>query len=325
MKSIIVERFGDTEVMKLEEVQDPRAGKGQIRVAIKAAGVNYADIMQRMGTYPEGPQPPYPAGFEYAGEIDQIGEGVEGWRVGDRVMGLCKMGGYSEYTVVPASQALRIPEHLGFNEAAAIPCQYFTAYHVLITLGQLQSGQTVLIQAAAGGLGTILVQIAHHLGARVIGTASTDEKCELIRDLGCDHPINYKEKKFRDEVEKITEGKGCELIVETVGGRVFDLSLRCLRPLGRLIVVGVASNDPRPVYGSYLLPHNLTVSGFHLNGYLGNAQAMKDAIQCLDVWLEKGALKFLVNHTFPLEEAAEAHRQISDRKTSGKVVLTVGE
>ncbi len=325
MKSIIVDRFGDPEVMNLQEVPPPVPRKGQIRVAIKAAGINYADIMQRMGTYPEGPQPPYPAGFEYAGVIDQIGEEVEGWTVGDRVMGLCKMGGYSEYTVVSANQALRIPHKLDFPEAAAIPCQYFTAYHVLITLGQLQAGQTVLIQAAAGGLGTVLVQIAHHLGAKVIGTASTDEKCEMVRNLGCDFPINYKEEKFRDEVDRITEGKGCELIVETVGGRVFDLSLRCLRAHGRLVVVGVASNDPRPVYGSFLLPHNLTVSGFHLNGFLGNTQAMKDAIQCLDVWLEKGVLKFLVNHTFPLEQAAEAHRQISDRKTSGKVVLVVGD
>lgn len=323
MKSIIVDRFGDTDVMSLEEVPTPEPGKKEIRVAVHAAGINYADIMQRLGTYPDGPQPPYPAGFEYAGTVEALGEEVAGWEIGDRVMGLCRMGGYSEFVVVPASQAMRIPRNLTFEEAAAIPCQYFTAYHVLITLGQLQHGQTVLIQAAAGGLGTVLVQIAHHLGARVIGTAGSDEKCELIRSLGCDHPINYREEKFREEVDRITEGKGCELIVETVGGRVFDLSMRCLRPHGRLIVVGVASGDPRPVFGSYLLPHNLTVSGFHLNGYLGNVQAMKDAIQCLDVWLEKGALKFLVNHVFPIDQAAEAHRQISDRKTSGKVVLKV--
>ena len=325
MKSIIVERFGDTDVMSLQEVPTPTAKDNEVRVAIKAAGINYADIMQRMGSYPDGPEPPFPAGFEYAGVIDQVGEGVTNRKVGDRVMGLCRTGGYSEYTVVPASQPLPIPHDLTFEQAAAIPCQYFTAYHVLITLGQLQSGQTVLLQAAAGGLGTILVQIAHHLGATVIGTASTEEKCELIRGLGCDHPINYKETPFRDEVMRITEGKGCELIVETVGGRIFDLSLRCLRPHGRLIVVGVASNDPRPVYGSFLLPNNLTVSGFHLSGYLGNVQAMKDAIRCLDVWLEKGVLKFIVNHTFPLEEAAEAHRQIADRKTSGKVVLKVAD
>ncbi len=325
MKTIIVDRYGDTDVMNLQEVPTPQAGSNQVRIAIKAAGINYADIMQRLGSYPGGPEPPYAAGFEYAGVIDEIGEGVTDRKIGERVMGLCKLGGYSEYTVVPASQPLPIPEGLGFEEAAAIPCQYFTAYHVLITLGQLQADQTVLIQAAAGGLGSLLVQIAHHLGANVIGTASTSEKCEMIRELGCDHPINYKDVKFREEVDRITEGKGCELIVETVGGRVFDLSMRCLRPHGRLIVVGVASNDPRPVYGSYLLPHNLTISGFHLNGFLGNVQAMKDAIQCLHVWLEKGVLKFLVNHTFPLEEAAEAQRQIADRKTTGKVVLKVGD
>ena len=206
---------------------------------------------------------------------------------------------------------------------AAIPCQYLTAYHALFTLGNLQPGQTVLIQAAAGGLGTITVQVAKFAGATVIGTCSTDEKCQLISNLGCDYPINYKESDFRKEVRKITEGKGCELVIESVGGRVFDLSLRCVKPLGRMIVLGMASKDPRPIYGAYLLPNNLTVSGFHLSGYLGNKEAMENAIRDLYAWVEKGALRFIVNCTFPLEQAAEAHRQISERKTSGKVVLTV--
>jgi len=324
MKSIYVREFGYTGVMEAREAPTPEPGEKEARVAIRAAGVNYADIMQREGLYPNGPQPPYAAGFEFAGMIDAIGSSVEGWRPGDRVMGLCQTGGYSEYVVTRASTLLKIPEALDFNQGAAVPCQYFTAYHALLTLGNLQAGQTVLIQAAAGGLGTVLVQIAKLAGATVIGTCSADEKCELIRELGCDHPINYKEKDFRKEVMAITDDKGCELVVESVGGRVFDLSLRCTRQLGRLIVLGVASKDSRPIYGAYLLPNNLTVSGFHLNAYLAKKEAMANAIRDLYAWVEQGKIRFIVNHTYPLEEAAQAHRDISDRKTSGKVVLTIG-
>lgn len=324
MKSIYVREFGGTDAFEVRELPTPEPSEKEARVAVRAAGVNYADIMQREGLYPNGPQPPYAAGFEFAGTIEALGSGVEGWNPGDRVMGLCQTGGYSEFVVTRVSTLLKIPEGLDFNQGAAIPCQYFTAYHALLTLGNLQAGQTVLIQAAAGGLGTLLVQIAKLVGATVIGTCSSDEKCNLIRDLGCDHPINYKDKDFRKEVMAITHDKGCELVVESVGGRVFDLSLRCTRPLGRLIVLGVASKDPRPIYGAYLLPNNLTVSGFHLNAYLANKEAMANAIRDLYSWVDQGKIRFIVNHTYPLEEAGQAHRDISDRKTSGKVVLTVG-
>jgi len=324
MRSVVVTRFAETtDVMEVQEVPTPQPGEGQVRVAVRAAGVNYADIMQREGIYPGGPQPPYAAGFEIAGEIDAIGPGVAKWKVGDRVMGLCETGGYSDFVVTNAEALLEIPASLGFNEGAAVPCQYLTAYHALFTLANLQRGQTVLVQAAAGGLGTVLVQLAKLTGATAIGTCSTEAKCRLISELGCDYPINYKEKDFRKEVRKITGGAGCELVVESVGGRVFDLSLRCVKPLGRLIVLGMASKDPRPIYGAYLLPNNLTVSGFHLSAYLLNEKAMDRAVRDLHSWLEQGVLRFVVNHTYPLEEAAQAHEEISSRKTSGKVVLTV--
>jgi NADPH2:quinone reductase len=326
MKSIYVKEFSEsTEVMEVRDVPVPDPGQREVRVAVKAAGINYADLMQRYGSYPNGPQPPYAAGFEIAGTVDALGAEAKGWNIGDRVMGLCSTGGYSEYAVTRDAGLMKVPDSLSFEEAAAIPCQYLTAYHVLFTLSGLKAGQTVLIQAAAGGLGTVEVQLAKLAGATVIGTCSTPEKIELIKSLGCDHPINYKESDFRKEVERITEGKGVELVVETVGGRVFDLSLRCLKPHGRLVVVGVASGDSRPVYGAYLLPNNLTVSGFHLNGFLGRREAMAAAAKDLYHWLEEGKLAFQVNHTFPLEKAAQAHEKIAARETSGKVVLVVGD
>jgi NADPH2:quinone reductase len=323
MKSILVQKYGGPEVLSLEEVPEPAPKEGEVLLTVKSAGINYADIMQREGLYPGGPKPPFGSGFEAAGVIEAAGPGVSEWKVGDRVMGFCS-GGYSEKAIAHSKAVFKIPASLTFNQAAAIPCQYLTAYHALLTLGQLASGQTVLIQAAAGGLGTQLVQIAKITGATTIGACGSDEKCSLLRDLGCTQPINYRSTDWEAEVRKITEGKGCDLIVESVGGEVFEKSLRLVKPRGCLIVIGVASRDPRKVDALQLLRNNLTVSGFHLNGYLTDRRAMASAVIDLYKWLESGSLRIIQQHTYPLAQAAQAHRDISDRKTSGKVVLEVG-
>lgn len=323
MKQIRVEQHGEPEVLKVIEVDEPTPSAGEVRVAVRAAGVNYADIMQRQGLYPGGPTPPYIAGFEISGLIDAVGPGVDRWNVGDRVMGLCS-GGYSEKVVVPAKSLFPVPASLSLEQAAAIPCQYLTAYHALVTLGGIREGWNVLIQAAAGGLGTQLVQIAKIKGATVIGTSGSDEKCNLVRELGCDHPVNYNTSDFRETVREVTQGKGCELIIESVGGSVFDKSLECLRPRGRLVVIGIASRQPRPVNTLNLLRDNITVSGFHLNGYLADREAMGNALRDLNQWVESGELKVIQDLRYPLEQAAQAHADIAARKTHGKVILTVG-
>ena len=192
----------------------------------------------------------------------------------------------------------------------------------MLTLGQLQSGQTVLIQAAAGGLGTIMVQIARNLGATAIGTCGSEEKCTLLREIGCPHPINYATTDFQKAVQQITGGRNCDLVIESVGGAVFDKSLRCVKTRGRLIVLGVASGRPRRVSVLDLFPNNLTVSGFHLMGYANDFVAMAGAVRDLHQWLDAGKLTIVVKHVFPLERAAEAQQLIAQRKTSGKVVLT---
>jgi NADPH2:quinone reductase len=324
MESIIVTGFGGPEMLQLQEVPVPEPKANQALIKVKTAGINFADIMQRKGLYPGGPNPPFGAGFEVAGVIEKAGLNAAPWRPGDAVMGFCSSG-YSEYVTADAAALLAKPGPLDFNRAAAVPCQYLTAYHVLLTLGRLVSGQTILIQAAAGGLGTLLVQIARNVGATVIGTCSSDEKCALLRELGCHHPINYAKQKFHDEVQRITDHKGCDLVVESVGGDVFDKSLRCVRPRGRLITLGAASGKPRSIRALYLLMNNVTVSGFHLFGYAGDAEAMANAVRDLHAWLEAGKLTFVVRHVFPLAQAAAAHRLIEDRKSVGKVVLTVAE
>jgi NADPH:quinone reductase len=257
-----------------------------------------------------------------AGVVEKTGAKVSHWRAGDAVMGFCT-NGYSQYVVADAATLLAKPEQLDFKQAAAIPCQYLTAYHALLTLGQLQAGQTVLIQAAAGGLGTLLVQVARNIGATVIGTCSPAEKCALLKELGCNYPVNYTETSFRKEVELVTIRRGCELVIESVGGDVFDKSLRCVAPRGRLVVLGVASGQLRSVDAIFLLANNITVSGFHLLGYASDAPAMANAVRDLHTWLSAGKLTVIVNHTFPLEAAAEAQQFIADRKSSGKVVLEV--
>ena len=323
MKSIIVTKHGGPEVLSLREVPIPEPATGQVLIRVVACGINYADIMQRVGLYPNGPTPPFGAGFEVSGVVERAGEGVTNWKPGDAVAGFCESG-YSEYVVADAKGILAKPEHLDFLQAAAIPCQYLTAYHALCTLGRLEAGQTVLIHAAAGGLGTMMVQIARNLGARIIGTCGTDEKCALLAELGCDHPVNYGSGEFADRVTAIAGKRGCDLIVESVGGDVLQQSLTCLKPRGMLITLGVASGQPPVINAVQLLANNWIVAGFHLMDYVSDGAAMKAALQQLHQWLSLGKLTVIVNHALPLEEAAHAHKLISGRQTTGKVVLTTG-
>ncbi len=323
MKQVVVTRFGGPEVLEVRDVAVPEAGSGEVRIRVVAAGMNYADIMQRDGLYPNGPTPPFGAGFEVAGVIDQVGGGVTGWKTGDGVMAFCQ-NGYSEYVTAPAAMLLPKPAELSFEQASAIPCQYLTAYHALLTLGRLKAGRTVLVQAAAGGLGTMLVQVARNVGATVIGTCGSAEKCDLLRDLGCPFPVNYVTGDLGARVREITGGQGCDLVIESVGGDLFQQSLHCLKSRGTLVTLGVASKNIPTLNPIELLANNWTVAGFHLMGYTSDMEAMGRALADLQGWLAGGKLTVIVRHRFPLEQAAEAQRRISDRKTVGKVVLMTG-
>jgi len=320
VKTVIVTAFGGPEVLEVRDVPAPEPADDEVLIKVHAAGINYADIMQRDGLYPGGPRPPFGAGFEVAGVVERAGSKITLWNAGDEVMAFCS-GGYSDYVVAKEWQVMPKPTALSYAQAAAIPCQYLTAYHALLTLGQLDSGQTVLIQAAAGGLGTQLVQIARNVGARVIGTASTPEKCALIESLGCHHPVNYTQEDFAEVVKSATGGQGCDLIIESVGGEVFDKSLKCLKTRGMLVTLGVAGKQPPTVEAVKLLANNWTVAGFHLMAYTADTVAMASALRDLHAWLMDDKLTVIVGHEFALEKAAEAHQFISDRKSSGKVVL----
>ncbi|WP_435320255.1 quinone oxidoreductase family protein [Haloarchaeobius sp. TZWSO28] len=321
MKAIEVTEYGDTESMQVVEEDVPEPGPGQVRIEVEAAGINFADIMQRRGHYPGGPEAPFRPGFEAAGTIEAVGEGVA-YEGGERVVGLVGVGGYAEYAVTDAESLFPIPEGMSFAEAAGFPVQFLTAHNCLFGWGGLEEGESVLIQAAAGGVGTAAVQLADRAGAEVFGTASTQEKLDLAADLGCDHPINYTEEDFRAVVLDETDGEGVDLALDGVGDEVFAESVRATKDFGRIVPYGAASGVPGTLDTSEMFFRNQSVIGYHLGKAMQQKpQRVLEAVPDLTQGLESGELEVIVGETFALEDAAEAHEYIEARKSSGKVVL----
>jgi NADPH2:quinone reductase len=320
VKAIVVQAHGSEECLRLEECPTPVPGPGDVLVRVRAAGVNYADLVQRRGRYRGGPRPPYVPGLEASGVIEAVGEGVSPERVGERVMMLA-LATYAEFLVISAEETLPVPDGWSFEEAAAFPLVTLTAYHGLHTVAHLRSGETVLIHAAAGGLGTAAVQIAAAAGACVIGTASSEEKLARVRSLGADHTVNYRTTDFLGEVQRITNDRGVDVVLESVGGDVFDRSLRALAPLGRLVVFGASSGEIRKIDPMQLVYDSQAVMGFHLRSVRARRELLQASLQEVNALVAAGKVRPIVGHIVPLAEAAEAHRQIAARATYGKVVL----
>jgi NADPH2:quinone reductase len=320
MDAIEVSAFGDSSVVERVEREVPDPGEGQVRIEVRAAGINFADIMQRRGHYHGGPQPPYVPGMEVAGVVDAVGEGV-GRSVGDEVVAMVNGGGYAEYAVADAMGLIDVPEGVSFEEAAGFPVQYLTAHNCLHEWGGLEAGESVLIHAAAGGVGTAAVQLAREAGAEVFGTASTPEKLSKAEALGCDHPINYTEEDFV-EVCRAETDYGLDLVLDGIGGETTERSLDALKEFGRMVSYGAASGEPGHPPTDELLFGNKTVIGYHL-GRAIERKPMKvmGAVPELTEMLAEGVLEVQVGETFDLADAAEAHEFIEDRKSSGKVVL----
>jgi NADPH:quinone reductase-like Zn-dependent oxidoreductase len=336
MRQVWITKKGAPEVLQVREAPDPSPGPGQVRIRVAAAGVNFADIMARMGLYPDAPPLPCVVGYEVAGHVDAVGPGVRGVAAGDRVLALCRFGGYSDVVVVPEVQVARLPSTLGFEAAAGIPVTYLTAWIMLIHLGNLHAGERVLIHAAAGGVGQAALQLARWRGAEVFGTASASKHARL-RELGVHHCIDYHTQDFEAEVRRVTGGKGVHLVVDAVGGASFRKSYRSLAPMGRLFMFGVSSFAPgeklspiaalrgllampsfRPVP---MMNDNRGVFGVnmgHLWELAGELRAMLVEILAL---AEQGVITPVVDRTFPFAEAAAAHRYLQEHKNFGKVLL----
>ncbi|MCY4365388.1 MAG: NAD(P)H-quinone oxidoreductase [Chloroflexi bacterium] len=320
MKAVRIEEFGDLDVLQWAEVPEPSIRPGQVIIKVDSSGVNYADIMRRQGNYP-GPDLPSTLGLEAAGTITEIGEGVTGLTVGQRVMGMGPQGN-AEYVSVNASYVFPYPETVDPVHAGGMPIVFLTAYHLLKTRGQVQPGDTVLIQAGASGVGTVAIQLAKAFGARVITTASSTEKLDLARSLGADETINYVAQDFEEEVRQMTGGNGVELVLECVGGQVLEKSVRCVASYGKLISYGNASGTAASLAGGDIFAANRTVIGFSMGrspaGRLDHTAAMAEIFPML----ADGRLRLVVDRVLPMADAAQAHQHLSSRGTHGKVILT---
>lgn len=323
MKAIRINETGGPEVLRLEDIETPTPAQGEVLIKVTAAGVNYADLAQRQGAYLTRTRTPMTLGFEVAGTIAAHGPGVSAPPVGTRVIAFVE-GGYAEYAIASASTIIPIPENLDFTHAAAFAVQGLTAYQTLRESGRLQPGESVLVQAAAGGVGTLAVQLARLMGAgTVIGTASNEQKLDLVLRLGADAAINYTQNDWVEQIKQATGGRGVDIVLEVVGGSIAEQCLQCLAPFGRMVVIGAASGQRVQFSGVQLMYKNLSVVGYWLSAWLSRPDRIAVATIELMQYLATGNLQIVVGQTYPLAEAAEAHRAIAERKTTGKVVLLV--
>jgi NADPH2:quinone reductase len=319
MKAVRIHEFGGLDVLRWEDVPVPKPRPNQVLIKVESSGVNYADVIRRQGNYP-GPDLPSTLGLEAAGTIEELGENVSGVTVGQRVMAMGPQCN-AEYVAVNAGFVFPYPETLDPVQAGGMPIVFLTAYHLLKTRGQMQAGDTVLIQAGASGVGTIATQLAKAWGARVITTASTQDKLDLSRSLGADVTINYTTQDFEAEVQRLTDGKGVELVLECVGGPVLEKSLRCVASYGRLISYGNASGTPANLPSSEITSLNRTVIGFSMGrspiGRLDHKSAMSELLPLIS----GGQVRLIVDQVLPMTEVAKAHQHLTNRGTRGKVIL----
>ena len=322
MKAIRVEEFGDPGVLEPVEVERPTPGEGDVLIEVRAIGVNYADTMRRQNQYLVETPLPFVPGSEVAGTVAEVGEGVEDVEEGDRVVVLTGTDGYAEYAVAPGQNLIPIPDGMGFDEAAAVPLQGLTAYHVIKTFGRLEEGESVLVHAAAGGVGSLAVQMAKLMGAgTVIATASTQEKLDLAKNLGADVLIDYTEENWPEQVREATGGAGANVILEMVGGEFIQKNLGCLATFGRMVVYGAASGKRGTLGPMGLMNNNHTVVGFWLEQALARPELVGPALEEILGWISSGDLELTIGARYPLEEAQKAHEALEGRQTTGKIVL----
>ncbi len=338
MRQVWITKAGEPETLQVKEAPDPVAGKDQVRVRVRAAGVNFADVLARLGIYPDAPPLPTVVGYEISGVIDQVGSDVQGLRNGDRVIGLCRFGGYSDTVLLNPAQVFPMPEKMDFPQAAAIPVNYLTAFQMCFVMGSLRRGDKILLHSAAGGVGLAVGEMAKIAGAQVIGIASKS-KHAFLKERGVAHTIDSRTADLVGEVKRATDGRGVELALDPIGGKSWSASYGCLAATGRLVVFGISSAATGKTRSRLsllktvatipwlkfnplsLLNENKGVLGVNL-GHLWNDQdkVRQWALEILN-WFEAGKIQPHVDKQFRFEEAALAHHYLQDRKNQGKVLL----
>ncbi len=341
MRAVVITRHGNPDVLKVEERPDPQVAAGEVRIAVKAAGINFADLLARTGMYPDAPKVPSIVGYEVAGEVETLGEGVTSVAVGDRVMAGTRFGGYAELVTVSEKDVLRLPESLSFEQGAAVPVNYGTAYAGLVIMGGMREGDRVLIHAAAGGVGISATQIARARGAEIFGTASAS-KHDAIRAQGVDHAIDYRNTDFEAAVREITNGEGIDLAFDAIGPSSFRKDYRLLRSGGRVVCYGISevqTGDGRNIPGLLkglasmttatmpwwksltMMNENKGVFGLNMLAWWDREGSLARVTGPLEADLEAGDLNPVVAESFSFERAPDAHRFIHERRNVGKVVL----
>ena len=340
MRAVEISKFGPPEVLRFCEMPVPGIEEGDVRVRVRAIGLNFADVFARLGYYPGIPKPPFVPGIEFAGTVESVGKSVKTFRKGDRVFGFTRQKAYAEYVAVPATLVLRMSKRMSFEEAAAFGVTYLTSYHALITLGQMKKGESLLLHAAAGGVGTAALQIAKHLGVRVYATVGSHSKNQTAQDLGAAVVINYTEEDFAEIVRQESNGLGVDVILDSVGGKVFRRGWKLLRPMGRYVLYGFAAIAGRKgvskikaliesasvplIYPPSIVSKNVTLSGFNLYFLFEKVEYLQQAMQKLVAWYDKGIVRPVIGAVYPFEKIQEAHEFLQSRQSIGKIVVTIG-
>jgi len=324
MKAILISDYGDASVLKRSDtVPKPTVGTGQALVKIHAAGVNFVDVYQRRGTYPV--KLPFIPGLEASGVVEAVGDKLSGFQVGERVAYTGHLGSYSEYTVIDANRLISLPDGLSFEQGAAFPLQGMTAHYLIQEFRKPKKGDVVLIHAAAGGVGRLLVQWAKHLGATVIGTVSTEDKARVAKEAGADHVVLYTKQDFVSETKRLTDGRGAELILDGVAKATFAGDLEAVALRGHIVVFGSASGPAEPLLPNSLGARSISVSGGSLGNFIATREDLFRRSNDVLKAIKEGWLKLRVDYVLPLAEADKAHRMLEGRQTVGKIVLQVAD
>jgi len=336
MRAIVTTRNGDVSAMKVEERADPVPGKGEVLVRVKVAGLNFADILARQGLYPDGPPKPCVMGYEVSGVVETAGDGVDPGRIGQAVIAMTRFNGQAELVAVSETQVFEKPAGLSFEEAAAIPVNYLTAWALLVTMGGLQKDESVLIHNAGGGVGLAALDIAKHIGAKTFGTASPS-KHPFLKERGLDHSIDYRNQDWLPVLMELTNGRGVELVIDPLGGKHWEKSYRALRTTGRMGMFGMSVASASGMRGKLralkaiaqmprfnpikLINRNRGVFGLNLGHMWGEGEKVAGWTREIMRGVEQGWIRPHVDRAFPFDQIADAHRYMEERKNTGKVVL----
>jgi NADPH:quinone reductase-like Zn-dependent oxidoreductase len=338
MRSVWIRKHGGPKVLEVRETPDPEPASGEVRIDVRACGLNFAEVMARKGLYPDAPKPPCVVGYEGAGVIDAIGKGVTGFSEGTRVLFLCRFQGHASKVVTNTAQVFAIPDSMSFEEAAAIPVVYLTAYHMLFRVARIRPREHVLVHMAAGGVGTAALQLCRTVeGVVTYGTASAG-KHDFVREHGCTHPIDYRSLDYVEEVKRLTNGRGVDLVLDPLGGGDWTKGYELLAPAGMLIAFGLAnantSSGSRSLFHvagqllsvprfspMKLMDHNRTVSGVNMGHLFGELEMLRGEMEEIVELYRRGQIRPHVSKSFPFSQAAEAHQELELGKNVGKVLL----